>query len=183
RPAWLIEALAHHAATALERATLVRRLNDAARTDPLTGLANRRVWNERLDHELMRAEREDAPISLVLIDMDRFKSYNDRHGHPEGDVLLAEAAVAWAAELRSTDLLARVGGEEFAVLLPSCPLADAQLVAERLRSVTPRGETCSLGVAQWDRAMSASQFYATADEALYQAKERGRNQVRVGGVP
>jgi diguanylate cyclase (GGDEF)-like protein len=183
RPAWLIEALAHHAATALERATLVRRLNDAARTDPLTGLANRRVWNERLEHELVRAEREDSPISLVLIDMDRFKSYNDRHGHPEGDVLLAEAAVAWAAELRSTDLLARVGGEEFAVLLPSCPLSDAQLVAERLRGVTPRGETCSLGVAQWDGAMTASQLYATADEALYQAKKSGRNQVRVGGMP
>jgi diguanylate cyclase (GGDEF)-like protein len=183
RPAWLIEALAHHAATALERAYLVRRLNDAARTDPLTGLANRRVWNERLDHELARAEREDSRLSLVLIDMDRFKAYNDRFGHPEGDLLLAEAAAAWATELRTTDLLARVGGEEFAVLLPNCPLADAQQVAERLRRSTPRGETSSLGVATWDGVMSASQLYAVADAALYRAKENGRNQVQVGALP
>jgi diguanylate cyclase (GGDEF)-like protein len=183
RPGWLIEALAHHAATALERAYLVRRLNDAARTDPLTGLANRRVWSERLDHELSRAEREGTPLSLVLIDMDRFKSYNDRFGHPQGDVLLAEAAAAWATELRTTDLLARVGGEEFAVLLPSCPIDDARLVAERLRRVTPRDETCSLGVAMWDEAMTASQLYAVADAALYRAKENGRNQVQVGVIP
>jgi len=183
RPGWLVEALAHHAATALERADLVRRLNAAARTDPLTGLANRRVWNERLEHELARANREDVPLSLILIDLDKFKNYNDRFGHPEGDALLAECATAWTKELRTTDLLARVGGEEFAVLLPGCPLEDARTVAERLRTAMPRGETCSLGVTTWNGAANPSQLYAVADAALYRAKEGGRNQVRFGLLP
>lgn len=180
RPGWLIEALAHHAATALERADLVRRLNAAARTDPLTGLANRRVWNERLHLELARAERESGPLSLVLIDIDHFKSYNDRFGHPQGDALLAAAASAWSNQLRTTDLLARVGGEEFAVLLPACPLPDACVVAERLRSVMPFNQTCSLGVAEWDGVANPTQFYAIADAALYQAKASGRDQVQIG---
>ncbi len=181
RPGWLIEALAHHAATALERAGLVRRLNDAARTDPLTELANRRVWNERLEHELARAEREGTPLSLILIDIDRFKVFNDTYGHPEGDELLYEAARAWTLQVRTTDLLARVGGEEFAVLLPACPVEDAIVVAERLRTAMPRGQTCSLGVTTWDTVATSSQLYAIADEALYRAKQSGRNQVQVGG--
>ncbi|HLJ03477.1 MAG TPA: diguanylate cyclase [Solirubrobacteraceae bacterium] len=179
RPQWLIEALAHHAATALERADLVRRLDSAARTDPLTGLPNRRVWDERVQYELARAGRDHEPLSMVLLDMDRFKRYNDRFGHPQGDRLLRDAALAWAPQLRTTDLLARVGGEEFAVLLPCCPLEDACRVAERLRTATPHGETCSLGVAEWDGAASASALYAIADEALYRAKEGGRNRLEV----
>jgi diguanylate cyclase (GGDEF)-like protein len=181
RPGWLIEALAHHAATALERAGLVRRLGDAARTDPLTELANRRVWNERLAHELARAEREGTPLSLILIDIDRFKLFNDSYGHPEGDELLYEAARAWSAQVRTTDLLARVGGEEFAVLLPACPLEDAIIVAERLRTAMPRNQTCSLGVTTWDTVATSSQLYAIADGALYRAKQSGRDQVQVGG--
>ncbi len=183
RPGWLIGELAHHAATALERAYLVRRLNSAARTDPLTGLANRRVWDERLGHELARARRENTAISLILIDLDRFKSYNDRYGHPQGDVLLREAAAALSLQLRTTDLFARIGGEEFAVLLPSCPLEDAILVAERLREAMPYQQTCSLGVTAWDGMASAFELYATADAALYRAKETGRNRVVVGHLP
>lgn len=180
RPGWLIEALAHHAATALDRADLVRRLNAAARTDPLTGLANRRVWSERLEHEVARAGREGSPLSLILIDIDRFKFYNDRFGHPQGDELLHAAAVAWLAQVRTTDLLARIGGEEFAIVLPACPLADAVAVAERLRTAMPLEETCSLGVATSHGHCTASELYAIADAALYRAKESGRNQVQVG---
>jgi diguanylate cyclase (GGDEF)-like protein len=180
RPAWLIEALAHHAATALERAELVRRLNAAARTDELTGVANRRVWNERLEEELARAQREDAPLSLVLIDLDNFKAYNDALGHPAGDSLLRECALAWADHLRTTDVLARIGGEEFGILLPGCPPADAFIVAERLRSAMPRGQTCSLGVATWDGTSTPSQLYSVADAALYRAKTSGRDRAEAG---
>lgn len=180
RPEWLLEALAHHAASALERAELVLRLNAAARTDELTGVANRRVWNERLELELARASREDGPLSLVLIDLDNFKSYNDAHGHPAGDALLKACAAAWADHLRTTDVLARIGGEEFGVLLPGCPPADAVLVAERLRAAMPGGQTCSLGVATWDGAATAAQLYAIADGALYRAKSGGRDRAEVG---
>ena len=180
RPEWLIEALAHHAATALERSELVRRLNAAARTDELTGVANRRVWNERLEHELARAQRDEVALSLVVIDLDNFKAYNDAFGHPAGDALLKACAAAWADHLRATDVLARIGGEEFGVLLPGCPPDDAVVVAERLRAAMPGGQTCSLGIATWDGACSASQLYSVADGALYQAKTGGRNRIVVG---
>jgi diguanylate cyclase (GGDEF)-like protein len=180
RPAWLIEALAHHAATALERAELVRRLNSAARTDELTGVANRRVWNERLEQEMSRARREAQPLSLVLIDLDNFKSYNDALGHPAGDALLRECVIAWTGHLRATDVLARLGGEEFGVLLPACPAEDAYIVAERLRAAMPGDQTCSLGVATWDFEAPPAQLYSIADAALYRAKTTGRDRSEIG---
>jgi diguanylate cyclase (GGDEF)-like protein/PAS domain S-box-containing protein len=182
RPGLLIRSLSDHAATALERAGLMRRLSDAARTDQLTGLANRRVWDESLQRELLRSRRDGQPLSLVLIDIDHFKAYNDQHGHPEGDQLLQHAARAWSQQLRTTDLIARVGGEEFAVLLPGCPIDQAPLVAERLRSAMPDAQTCSLGVATWNEVASAAELYATADIALYQAKRDGRNQVQISQI-
>jgi diguanylate cyclase (GGDEF)-like protein/PAS domain S-box-containing protein len=180
RPGRLIGPLAHHAATALERADLIRRLDDLARTDTLTGLANRRVWQETLDRELARARRESQPLSLVLIDIDHFKACNDTHGHPQGDRLLHDASRAWSECVRSTDLLARVGGEEFAVLLPGCPIEQACSVAERLRAGIPDGQTCSVGVITWDGLASGSELYAAADVALYRAKANGRNRVELG---
>ncbi|MGO9901363.1 MAG: diguanylate cyclase [Solirubrobacteraceae bacterium] len=158
RPGLLIRCLSDHAATALQRAELLRRLNDAARTDPLTGLANRRVWEESLQRELLRARRDGRPLSLLLIDIDHFKAYNDQYGHPQGDKLLQHAAQAWSAQLRATDLLARVGGEEFAVLLPGCPIDQAPLVAERLRTAMPDPQTCSLGAVTCDQLASASSY-------------------------
>jgi diguanylate cyclase (GGDEF)-like protein len=180
RPAVLIGALAQHAATALERTELLRRLGQAARTDALTGLANRRVWQERLDHELARARRDQHPFSLVLIDIDHFKGYNDRYGHPQGDRLLSEAATAWSQRLRKTDLLARVGGEEFSAILPGCSSEAGQVVAESLRAAMPDGQTCSIGVVTSDGLASASELYAAADAALYRAKRHGRNRADVG---
>jgi diguanylate cyclase (GGDEF)-like protein len=111
----------------------------------LTGLANRRVWLETIERELARAARSQDPVSVVLIDIDHFKRYNDTFGHPVGDSLLRGAAQAWAAQLRPTDLVARVGGEEFAVLLPGCASTEALAVGDRLRTSVPSEQTCSLG--------------------------------------
>jgi diguanylate cyclase (GGDEF)-like protein len=182
RPGLLIGSLADHAATALERIALLQQLNQAARTDPLTQVANRRCWEESLDRELARARRHGTPLSVVLIDIDHFKAYNDRQGHPQGDALLTAAAQHWLRQLRPTDLLARVGGEEFAGLLPGCPSEFAVVVADRLRAGMPDAQTCSLGVVTWDGQASATELYAAADAALYQAKEAGRNQTCVGQI-
>jgi diguanylate cyclase (GGDEF)-like protein len=173
----LIGLLGQQAAVALERAKLLHALNDAARLDSLTGLVNRREWTPSLDRELKRARRSHEPLSLVLLDIDHFKKYNDRHGHPAGDRLLADAAGAWAEQLREVDVLARLGGEEFAALLPDCDIDGAMQVAERLRATMPHGQSCSLGVCVWDEQATADELYAAADRALYRAKEGGRNRV------
>jgi len=154
--------------------SLYREAGRLARTDSLTGVANRWAWDEELPRELARAARSGERLCLALVDLDRFKAYNDRHGHPAGNRLLREAAAAWEEPLRKTDLLARYGGEEFAVLLPNCGLGDAMEIAERLRTALPEG-TCSIGVATWDRREEATALVA---RALYAAKEGGRNRSR-----
>jgi diguanylate cyclase len=160
---------------AVEISRLVSRLEGLARTDPLTGVPNRRVWEEELPRELERARRMGTELCVAMIDLDNFKSYNDRFGHQAGDLVLKEAASAWRAQVRSTDLLVRYGGEEFAVLLPACALDDAVRIIERLRAVTPL-VTCSVGVASWDFHESAGQLVERADQALYVAKAEGRNR-------
>jgi diguanylate cyclase (GGDEF)-like protein len=178
----LIGLLGQQAAVALERAKLLRALGDAARLDSLTGLVNRREWSSSLDRELSRARRTHEPLSLLLLDIDHFKQYNDRYGHPAGDRLLADASTAWAEQLREVDVFARLGGEEFAVALPCCGLEGALQVAERLRAAMPHGEACSLGVCVWNEQATAEELYAAADRALYSAKEGGRNRV-VASLP
>ena len=101
-------------------AEATRRLAEAADTDELTGLANRRAWQREFERELARAAREEADVCVAILDLDRFKDFNDTYGHHAGDARLREAAAAWRAELRGGDLLARYGGEEFAILLPRC---------------------------------------------------------------
>jgi diguanylate cyclase (GGDEF)-like protein len=123
------------------------RLEELALTDALTGLPNRRAWEQRLPGELARAARDGSPLCLALLDLDHFKAFNDRHGHPAGDALLRDAAAAWSRELRAGDLLARYGGEEFVLVLPNCAAHEAEAIAERVRARTPAGETCSIGVA------------------------------------
>ena len=161
----------------VERADLLVRLETVARTDDLTGLANRRAWNEELPSELERAGRDGMPICVAIFDLDRFKRFNDSHGHQAGDRLLKEAAAAWRAQLRATDLLSRYGGEEFAVILPTCPMEDALVLIERLRAATPGGQTCSAGVAQWDGWETADALVGRADAALYEAKAAGRDRI------
>jgi diguanylate cyclase (GGDEF)-like protein len=155
--------------------TLYRQVGRLARTDPLTGVLNRRVWDQELPRELGRAARTGQPLCVGLIDLDRFKAYNDRHGHQAGDRLLKAAGAAWWANLRNTDLLVRYGGEEFAVLLPDCGLEHAMAIAERLRTALPEG-SCSIGIAEWVRGESVDELVRRADQALYAAKEGGRDR-------
>ena len=171
--AWLLNLTLGH----WERAEAeVRRL---AAFDSLTGIYNRRSWDEQLARELARASRERRPLSVVMIDLDHFKRFNDEHGHPAGDRLLAEAAAGWRKAIRATDVLARYGGEEFCLALPDCSPSDAVALVDRFRTVIPMGQTCSAGVACWDGKESGSSLVARADRALYQAKTEGRNRAVV----
>jgi diguanylate cyclase (GGDEF)-like protein len=156
---------------------LYREVRRLARTDSLTGVPNRRAWDEELPRELARAARSGQSVCVALLDLDHFKEYNDRLGHQAGDRFLKEAAAAWQAVVRRTDLVARYGGEEFAILLPDCELDNALEIADRLRTAQPEG-TCSLGVAQWDGREDVAALVARADRALYAAKDAGRDRVR-----
>jgi diguanylate cyclase (GGDEF)-like protein len=160
---------------AVEISRLVSRLQGLARTDPLTGVPNRRVWDEELPRELDRAKRMGTTLCVAMVDLDNFKRYNDEFGHQAGDQVLKEAAGAWRMQVRSTDLLSRYGGEEYMVLLPACAIDDAIQIVERLRAVTPL-VTCSIGVACWDFQESAGELIERADQALYAAKAEGRNR-------
>jgi diguanylate cyclase (GGDEF)-like protein/PAS domain S-box-containing protein len=172
----LIDLLAAEAAVAIGRADLFGRLEQMARTDDLTGLPNRRAWEEQLPTELARAWREERPLCVAMLDLDHFKDFNDRQGHQAGDRLLKQAAGAWRTSLRPYDTLARYGGEEFSVILPGCTLDDALGLVERLRQQTPEGETCSAGIAEWDGAEQAEGLVGRADAALYRAKRGGRDR-------
>jgi diguanylate cyclase (GGDEF)-like protein len=159
-----------------ERQALVTSLARLALTDQLTGLPNRRAWEEALQRELARADRDGHPVCVAVIDLDEFKRFNDEHGHQAGDALLSDTARAWQRQLRASDLLARYGGEEFAALVPAWPLETAVTVVERLRAATPAALTASAGVASWNGRETAMELFARADAALYDAKQRGRNR-------
>lgn len=156
-----------------------RTLRTRTFTDRLTGLRNYDYFSEVMRSELARVRRYGGCMTLVMLDLDRFKAYNDAHGHPAGDSLLAAAAAAWRRELRPTDVLARYGGEEFAAILPACALDDAHQVVERIRSATPSGQTVSAGIAEWDRTEDAAALVARADAALYAAKAAGRDRAHL----
>src|SRR5207249_3948484 len=148
-----------------------------ASTDPLTGTANRRGWEEDFRRALAHAQKTGLPLSLVLIDIDHFKDFNDQHGHQAGDRLLKEVAARWMIHLRAADVLARFGGDEFAMILPNCPQWAARAIAERICAAVPLGVTCSAGVSAWDGQESLESLVARADRALYRAKEEGRSRV------
>jgi diguanylate cyclase (GGDEF)-like protein len=158
-----------------------------ARTDALTGLANRRTLFEALRREIVRTERLGEGFSLIIIDLDQFKSINDEYGHLIGDQVLVSAAAVFASQLRPYDLAARYGGEEFVLLLPGTSQDQAAVVAERVRNAIsklevgeyPRGITVSLGAACWMTGETAEETIARADKALYRAKQSGRNRVEV----
>jgi diguanylate cyclase (GGDEF)-like protein len=176
--------LAAETAMAIERSDLLARLEEVARTDDLTGLLNRRAWEERLPRELARAGRNNNPLCVAMLDLDHFKDYNDERGHQAGDRLLKQSAAAWVTELRASDTLARYGGDEFTVALPGCTITNAKTLVERLREVMPGGQTVSAGVACWNGRESAEELVGRADAALYQAKRNGRDQlVTAGGSP
>lgn len=172
----LLNILASEAEVALELAAMVEKLETLALHDPLTGLANRRTLDTTFVAELDRAKRSGRPLSVVMLDLDHFKLYNDEHGHQAGDALLVAAAQAWRRELRPSDVLARYGGEEFTAVLPDCDHDDALEVAERLRAATPAGTTASAGVATAVAGETQLAIIGRADAALFRAKQSGRNR-------
>ncbi|MEU8660792.1 GGDEF domain-containing protein, partial [Actinoplanes philippinensis] len=160
-----------------------RQVRELARSDELTGLPNRRAWNDELPRALERARRNSEPVAVAILDLDHFKRYNDTFGHPAGDQLLKAASAAWHATLRDVDVIARFGGEEFVVLLPAADVADARRAMARALAATPLGQTFSAGVAVWDGVETSDELLKRADAALYEAKAAGRNRVEVAGQP
>jgi len=186
------ESLVAQGRIALENARLHRVVRRQAQTDELTDLANRRRFMNVLHQEIARSLRLDTALSLVLFDLDRFKRINDRCGHQIGDSVLRRTADAVRGRIRETDVAARIGGEEFAVLLPGTDVSGAATFAEGLRSdiefqVTVEGvkwpTTASFGVAEFQPGMSIETLMGAADRALYRAKADGRNTVRAADTP
>lgn len=165
------------ASRALDRLDRMEVLDDQAHRDGLTALPNRRAWDELIEHEINLARRSGHPLSVAVMDLDRFKLYNDEFGHLAGDDLLRDAAAAWSHALRSPDVLARWGGEEFVVALPNTEMDEALRAIERLQKATPGEQTFSAGVAVLTATDTADTVVAAADAAMYQAKASGRNRV------
>lgn len=158
-------------------------LNELARTDPLTGLHNRRAFDDGLELELAVVERTQSPLSLLVLDVDHFKQINDSFGHDAGDKVLRSIAQVLSGCVRIIDIVARVGGEEFAVILPHTDATGAHEVAQRMRVAVAQASwlvqptTVSIGAASLRNAETASSLVARADAALYAAKKSGRNRV------
>lgn len=169
-------------------------LREESRTDALTGLPNRRYLLETARHQLAHAARHHLPISVLVIDVDRFKEINDRFGHHAGDRVLTVLARTLRDTIREEDTIARFGGDEFVAVLPGADFRDAERVAERCRRNVEQAEfslggsttrvTVTVGAAQYQGAaiLTPEQIIARADRALYRAKEAGRNCVRFGAV-
>ncbi|WP_129337237.1 sensor domain-containing diguanylate cyclase [Cellulomonas endophytica] len=181
RDAAMLQTLAGEASHLIERADLLARLEVAAERDPLTGLPNRRRWDATASGEIARAQRHGTPLTFAMIDLDHFKHYNDAHGHLAGDDLLTEFARRVGLVLREMDTVARWGGEEFALALPGCTASDAAELARRIQAVVPAGQTCTIGVAQWEPGLTSDDVVARADGALYRGKRGGRDLVAVHG--
>jgi diguanylate cyclase (GGDEF)-like protein len=177
-----------------EHQSRLRRLNmqlhAQAITDPLTGLYNRLALTQQLNQAVARAKRADEPISLLLIDVDHFKSFNDTYGHLAGDDALRRLAEIIRSTAREADSAARYGGEEFVVVLPATAAEGAATVAERIRQAVQRAQwthraiTISIGVVTRQAGhlrCSAELLFEDADQALYRAKNDGRNRIVIAG--
>jgi diguanylate cyclase (GGDEF)-like protein len=178
----LIRRFADLLALALDNTRIRHQLEQEAQTDFLTGLGNHRLFHERLRREMDRAERYGRPLSMIVFDLDNFKFLNDLHGHQEGDLVLRRVAAAAMEGLRASDIACRIGGEEFAILLPETGKRAARAAADRLcarvRAIPDgvRTTTVSCGVASFPRdAGNVTDFLAAADAALYAAKGRGKD--------
>lgn len=173
-------------ASSLKRALHYEELIERASRDPLTGLANRRVLDERVGNIMERSRRYRQPVSMVVMDLDYFKQVNDTFGHPVGDEVLVAVARVLQANIRSTDLLVRLGGDEFLAILENsdgvCGAKLARRFCDKVRELDVFIDNAtklgvSIGVAELESDESASEWLARADDSLYQAKARGRNQV------
>ena len=149
------------------------------RADPLTGINNRRAFDETLSAQLTELGRYPAPLSIAMIDVDCFKQVNDKHGHLQGDRVLQELANGLKSSIRQCDFLARYGGEEFVVLMPRTEIRPACNLAERIRAAVAGNTamTVSIGLAEWLPGDTASTLVSRADAAMYAAKENGRNRI------
>lgn len=180
--------ISSHLAVAIKNLTLRAKLQEMADTDGLTSLFNHRYFQKLMDIEVRRAKRYKRPLSLILFDIDHFKSFNDTYGHPIGDAVLREISKLAADAVRNVDTLCRYGGEEFVVVLPETDASSALAVAERIRknisshvfeftNVEPLKVTVSLGISCLPPAEGKEELIALTDQALYRAKESGRNRV------
>jgi len=182
--------LANRAAMAIENAQLYASTQQLANADPLMGLFNHRYFQEHLQEEIIRAARFKHPLSLIMIDLDHFKKFNDTHGHPSGDQVLRQLANLIKSHIRKVDIPARYGGEELAIILPETDKAGAAVLAEKLRRAVENNLffddkqkvlshlTISLGVASYpEDAQTREELVEKADQALYRAKSLGRNRV------
>ncbi|MEJ2422748.1 MAG: sensor domain-containing diguanylate cyclase [Acidobacteriota bacterium] len=177
------------AAALMELGFVNTMLQEQAMRDPLTGLFNRRHFGEQLEFELRRSRREKTPVSLLIADIDHFKKINDTYGHPMGDRVLRDMAACISGAVREVDITCRYGGEEFAVILPSCPNGEAARVGERIREVVEASHfpregadriklTVSLGLSSSSSpSANAEELVHLADKALYRAKREGRNRL------
>ncbi len=176
----------------LRKVTLLgRELQRDALVDPLTTLHNRRWWDDKFARLVERAQRSQHSLSLLVLDIDHFKQYNDQYGHIAGDIVLKHVGKALFVNLRSMDLAARLGGEEFVIALPMTDDVGARAAAERLRQAVKADTveaadgghlpavTISIGVAVMQSAESVQDFFTRADAALYRAKEAGRDRVEI----
>jgi diguanylate cyclase (GGDEF)-like protein len=164
------------------RANFVSGLQAESRTDPLTGLANRRTLYERIEIEMEHALRSDTPLTVAMVDLDHFKQYNDQHGHVAGDTLLRAIAALMVSNIRGQDLVVRYGGEEFCLVLPETDIVGGHHLLDKLReggrdATTDFGITLSAGLTSWDGLEDITSLIERADQALYRAKESGRNRV------
>jgi diguanylate cyclase (GGDEF)-like protein len=164
------------------RANFINGLHTESRTDPLTGLANRRSLFERIEIEMAHALRSDTPLSVAMIDLDHFKDFNDRYGHVAGDTVLRSIAAVMVSNIRGQDMVARFGGEEFCLVMPETDLLGAHHLLDKLRSggrdaSADFGVTLSAGLTSWDGIEDVASFIERADQALYRAKETGRDRV------
>ena len=180
-----LEELSSRAGPAIENARRFREARRLADLDALTGLHNRRYFHETLEREVARAQRYGRKLSLIVFDLDDFKAINDRIGHLPGDAVLAEAAERVRGAVRSADVACRVGGDEFAIVMPESALHDADQLYRRVRSAVSAGPIgqagrvfLSAGVAELQEDDNPTSFFERADEALYRAKEAGKGQVR-----
>ncbi len=184
-----LQAIAPQVAVAIDRASLKEKAGEFEQlsvTDGLTGLLNRRYLEERLDEEIKRSSRHRFPMSVLMLDVDDFKSYNDSFGHQAGDAALKIAADVIRESLRNEDVAARYGGEEFSVMLPQTSSEEASAIAERIRSRIETAQfpfrpvTISIGIASYSHELqTAVELIRAADNALYQAKRSGRNLVKL----
>jgi diguanylate cyclase (GGDEF)-like protein len=185
----VLDSIVPQIAVAVDRMALQEKMGEFAQlsiTDALTGLLNRRYIEERLMEEINRVGRSSEPLSFLMLDVDEFKSYNDRFGHPAGDEALRLVGAILKDTVRGADVAARYGGEEFAILLPETSSSEAKVIAERIRKRVEQTDfpnrkvTVSIGIATFSTELSTAEYLVSAaDRALYKAKDAGRNKVQI----